>query len=133
MRLLSIFLLILSLNTWAAPLSPTIQNEIDKLLFSLENSGCQFNRNGSWHSGPEAKKHLLKKLDYLKDKTTLKDTEQFIQLAASTSSMSGKPYQVQCGKTPAITSQEWFLQQLKTLRSHHVPPAPSVIKAPHTS
>ncbi|MDR5753038.1 MULTISPECIES: DUF5329 family protein [unclassified Caballeronia] len=58
-----------------------------------------FNRNGTWYSGMEAKAHLLAKLHYLENRTTLTSTEQFIELAARKSSVSGKPYLVQCGET----------------------------------
>jgi hypothetical protein len=43
----------------AAPLSPAVSNEIDDLMSRLEASGCEFNRNGSWHTATEAKSHLL--------------------------------------------------------------------------
>ena len=65
--------------------------EIDAVLSRLQSSGCQFDRNGSWYSSSEAKDHILRKLDYLEGKTTIQSTEQFIALAATKSSSSGKP------------------------------------------
>ena len=100
----------------AAPTAVPVRAEIDALLTSLQASGCQFNRNGSWYSAEQAKKHLLGKLDYIEGKTTVRSTEQFIELAASGSSFSGKPYQVKCGQEPSIESRQWLIRQLAYLR-----------------
>ena len=60
----------------ATPLPPAARAEVDALLARLQSSGCEFNRNGSWHSGAEAKAHLLKKLDYLEGKNLVTTAEQ---------------------------------------------------------
>lgn len=94
----------------------TTRNEIQILLKKLQDSGCQFNRNGSWYSGTEAQTHLRKKIDYLERKNMLKSTKDFIKLGASSSSYSGKAYLVKCGATQAVESQIWLTDQLKILR-----------------
>ena len=96
--------------------SAAIQAEIDKLMAALESSGCEFNRNGSWYTAKDAKKHLLQKLSYINGRMTLKSTEQFIELGAATSSVSGKAYLVRCAGGPPIESQKWLLLQLKEIR-----------------
>ncbi len=101
----------------ATPTAAPVRAEIDALLGKLQESGCQFNRNGSWYSGAEAKSHLLRKLEYFEDKGTVKNTEQFIELAASKSSSSGKPYQVKCGNAGAVPSQQWLNAELHALRA----------------
>ena len=58
--------------------------EVVAMLGRLESSGCQFKRNSSWHSGPEARAHLLRKLDYVEKNASAKTAEEFIALAAST-------------------------------------------------
>jgi len=100
----------------AAPTSVAVRAEIDALLTKLEVSGCQFNRNGGWYSAPEAKGHLLRKLEYIEGRSTIKSTEQFIELAASKSSSSGKAYQVKCGGESAVESKQWLTQQLVAMR-----------------
>jgi hypothetical protein len=95
----------------------TVHAEIDALFKKLQVSGCQFNRNGSWYSGAQAQAHLTKKLDYLEAKSQIKTTEDFITLAASTSSSSGKPYQVRCGDAQPVESKTWLQEQLKVLRT----------------
>lgn len=100
----------------AAPTSAPVRAEIEALLSKLQASGCQFNRNGSWYSGSEAKVHLLRKLEYVEGKGTVQSTEHFIELAASKSSFSGRAYQVRCGGQAPVASQVWLIQQLAFVR-----------------
>jgi hypothetical protein len=101
----------------AAPLAPAARAEIDALLSRLASSSCQFNRNGTWHDAVEARTHMLRKLEYLEKKGAVATTEQFIDLAASTSSASGKPYLVRCGQGTPVASRAWLLMQLQTIRA----------------
>lgn len=103
-------------NATATPTAAPVRAEIDALLGKLQASGCQFNRNGSWYSGAEAKSHLMRKLEYFEDKSHVQNTEQFIELAASKSSSSGKAYQVKCGNEAAVDSKQWLNRELATLR-----------------
>jgi hypothetical protein len=98
-----------------------VRSEIDALLSTMQASRCEFSRNGSWYAAPDAKAHLLKKLDYLEGKNAVQTTEQFIELAAASSSSSGQPYLVKCGTAAPVQSQQWMLMQLKVLRA----PAPA--------
>jgi hypothetical protein len=83
----------------------------------LEASGCEFSRNGTWYTATDAKSHLLRKLKYFEDRGALQTTEQFIELAASSSSTTGQPYLVKCGSSAAVPSGEWLRSQLQVLRS----------------
>ena len=109
---------------FANPTAAPVRAEIDALMNKLQTSGCQFNRNGSWYTGTEAKDHLLKKLSYFEDHGDVKSAEQFIELAATKSSMSGKAYQVKCGAEPAVESQRWLTTQLAALRAAAAKPKP---------
>ncbi len=109
--------LALPVNASAAPLPAPARAEVDALLVQLQSSGCEFNRNGTWHNATDAKAHLLRKLDYLEGKNLVQSAEQFIEQGASSSSMSGKSYEVRCGATPAVPSQRWLLERLKTIRA----------------
>jgi Family of unknown function (DUF5329) len=100
----------------AAPAPPAVRAEIDALLNKLEMSNCQFNRNGDWYSGAEAKKHLAKKLAVLESKSLIKTTEDFIGLGAASSSSTGRLYLVRCEGAEAIQSQMWLHDQLRGLR-----------------
>lgn len=101
----------------AAPVAAPVRSEIDALLSTMQASRCEFSRNGSWFAAPEAKAHLLKKLDYLEGKNAVQTTEQFIELAAASSSTSGQPYLVKCGTAAPVQSRQWLLMQLKLLRA----------------
>jgi len=101
----------------AGPTPPPVRAEIDALLGRLEASGCRFGRNEQWYAGADAKAHLLRKLEYIENLGTIRSTEQFIETAATKSSVSGAPYQVQCGNAAAVQSASWLLAQLKELRA----------------
>jgi hypothetical protein len=108
----------------AAPLAPAAKAEIDALLSRLETSGCQFHRNGSWHNAADAKAHLLAKLKYFEDRGAVQSAEQFIELAASSSSVSGRAYLVKCESGAAVPSSVWLQSQLQLIRSAARPTTP---------
>lgn len=91
--------------------------EIEQLLSRLADSDCQFLRNGTWYGPERARQHLLKKLRYLRDRRAVVSAEEFIAVAASASSISGKPYAVQCAGQAQIASAEWLHEQLVQLRA----------------
>ncbi len=101
----------------AAPFPPAARTEIAALMAKLEASGCEVNRNGTWHTSSEAKPHLLRKLQYFEEKGTVQTTEQFIEQVASRSSSTGQPYLIKCGNGAPVESGEWFSSQLKAMRS----------------
>ena len=57
--------LIVCAGATSARLPPPAREEVMTLLSRLEGSKCQFNRNGTWYSGAEAKAHLVQKLEYM--------------------------------------------------------------------
>jgi hypothetical protein len=116
-RLPGLALFAITALTHAAPLPPTTRAEIDALLPRLQSSGCEFNRNGNWHAGAEAKAHLLKKLDYLERKDMVQTAEQFIERGASGNSMSGTPYLVRCADRVPVESALWLKAELQQLRA----------------
>ena len=109
----------------AATLSTASQAEIQALLSRLGSSGCAFRRNGTWHPSDEAQAHLQRKLGYLMSKDAVASAEQFIERAATKSSVSGQIYLVQCGIHPPVPSREWLTQQLQGVRATVRAPAPS--------
>ena len=100
----------------AAPSAAT-QREINGLMQALENSGCRFQRNGSWYDSAKAADHLRGKYDYLLKKGWGETSEDFITRAASESSMSHKPYQVRCAGKEAEPSSSWLKAELTRYRS----------------
>lgn len=93
------------------------QAEIAHLLDYVATPGCQFNRNGSWHEGPQARSHLRKKYDYLVKRRLVTTAESFIEYAATESSMSGKDYLVRCGAGKPVASAAYLKEELSRLRA----------------
>ena len=92
------------------------QREVESLFAAIEHSGCEFFRNGSWHSGLQAGLHLHQKYDYLVARNRVASAEQFIDEVATKSSFSGQPYRVRCGQGIEVPSQQWMREQLARIR-----------------
>jgi hypothetical protein len=88
--------------------------EIQRLLAMVAESPCTFARNGKTYSAENAAAHLAMK--YSRGKKYAASTEQFIERLASKSSLSGRPYHIQCPGTAPQTSREWLTQKLEALR-----------------
>ena len=114
--LLCVTLLTAGASSWAAAPSKAARAEIQQLLAFVANSGCQFNRNGTWYPAPEASAHLADKERYLAERGQITSAEDFIAKAATKSSMTGKPYTVRCGSEPVIASDEWLTAELRRFR-----------------
>lgn len=91
-------------------------NEINYLLGFIERSGCKFYRNGSWYDSHRAQSHLRDKYNYLAAHDHIKTTDDFIEQAATRSSMSGEQYQIQCDAGPAVPSNLWLRTALGDYR-----------------
>jgi Family of unknown function (DUF5329) len=109
--------LALAWPAWAADMTPAAQKEIAQLLERIETSNCSFNRNGSWYGPQDARKHLQRKLDYMVERKMLGSAEDFIADAATSSSMSGKPYLIRCGSGEATPSADWLRAELRRIRA----------------
>ena len=109
--MLCILICVISVPVFASD----IQTEINHLLEFLQNSECQFERNGKIHSGKNTVNHVRKKYNYFKNK--IDSTEKFIEYSATKSTMSGKYYMVLCKDEPKAITRDWLLQELKNYRS----------------
>jgi hypothetical protein len=110
-RLLILACALLSLTAAAA--KP--KTEIEYLLNYLAKSDCQYIRNGKTHAATDAVEHIRKKYAYFED--DIDSTEKFIELSATGSSMTGKPYKVLCPGQPEENSADWLLNALQNYRS----------------
>ena len=119
----ALVLLLMSVAGLAAPTAAPVRAEIDALLARLEASGCRFGRNDEWHAGADAKAHLLRKLEYIEKYGTITTAQQFIDVAATKSSVSGAPYAVQCANAAAVPSGAWLTAQLQALLATPAKPA----------
>ena len=113
---------ILLLGLFAAPVvraepPMSVQIEVSFLLGYVEGSGCEFYRNGTWHDSRSAQVHIRDKYKYLVARNLLNTTEDFIEMAATESSFSGKPYEVKCKGGAAMTSKQWLRDELARVRT----------------
>jgi hypothetical protein len=111
----ALFLVLLVGAVVAAP-SPVAEREIDQLITALGTSGCEFQRNGSWHSAAKAQAHLRKKYAWLRKRDLVHTAEQFIELAGSKSSLTGRAYEVRCSGRPVVASAVWLRARLAQIR-----------------
>ena len=98
--------------------SSVAELEINYLLGLIEQSGCEFFRNGTWYDAPRAQAHLRAKYDALSATNQIKTAEDFIDKAASNSSLSGRPYQIRCGGSAALSTNQWFSAALAQYRKY---------------
>jgi hypothetical protein len=111
--------LVFALSSPAADSAPPaiVHTEISYLLVFIEQSGCRFYRNGSWYDSKEAQAHLRDKYAYLAAKGFINSAEEFIEQAATKSSLSGKAYAIKCGNGPVMTTNQWLREALVRYRS----------------
>jgi hypothetical protein len=105
----------LSVARGAVPM--TAQTEINYLLGFVESSGCEFYRNGSWYDSKGAQMHLRHKYEMLAAREQINTAEDFIEKAATKSSLSGQPYQVRCRGHDAVSSNPWLRDVLARYRA----------------
>ncbi len=87
--------------------------EIDHLLDFVAASPCAFIRNDTEYTAAEAVAHIKDKYAHFRDE--IATAEDFIDLAASRSLMSGQPYLVRCGAAPEPAG-DWLRHELATFR-----------------
>jgi hypothetical protein len=118
-KLASALILGVLMATGARAEPPTsVQIEISFLLGYVEGSGCEFLRNGTWSDSKAAQAHLRAKYKYLATRNLIVTTEQFIERAASESSLSGQRYEVKCQGGAAVASSRWLRDELERLRAY---------------
>jgi hypothetical protein len=88
--------------------------KIEALIGTVERlEGAVFVRNGTDHNCKEAAKHLRDK--WKGGRKHIKTARDFIRVAATESSMSGKPYFIRFKDGKQVKSAEFFLAELKKL------------------
>ena len=110
MRLTGLLPLLFAAGLSAAP----VDREVDYLIGFVADSGCAFYRNDSLHDSVSAADHLRHK--YKRGKRWVDSAELFIDRIASGSSLSGKPYHVNC-EGVEMTSADWLHQALDQHRN----------------
>ena len=116
-RLMAILLALWSVSAFSGEIGVKQKAEIDHLFSFIDASPCEFSRNGKWYTAAKAGDHIKTKYQYLLVKGMIGSAEEFIELAATKSSVSGKYYLVKCGSSTEIRSEDWLKQELSSFRS----------------
>lgn len=89
--------------------------EIELLIKAVDTSECIFHRNGKTYPAEKGADHLRLKLR--RGAKYAKTTENFIENLASSSSWSGKPYEIECTKGESLPMKNWLGDQLNKIRN----------------
>lgn len=104
--------------TSTAAAEPVSQSEsaaaIEYLLDSVAASDLQFMRNGKAHTGAKAAEHMRRKYEHFNDR--IQSADDFIDLAATKSIMSGNKYTVRTADGEIATA-DWLRAVLADYRS----------------
>ncbi len=87
------------------------------LISTVANSDLIFVRNGNRHDGGKAASHIQRKYAHFRDQITT--PEEFIELCASRSLLTGQPYEVILPDGGRVPLKDWLLQALQQYRSLH--------------
>jgi len=112
----------------ATPLAA--QAEINYLLEFVETSGCEFYRNGSWYDSNAARDHLRTKYEAYASFSKINSAEEFIDKAATKSSITGEGYEARCNGGELVPSKKWLTDALMRHRADEA--AAETAKEPHT-
>jgi hypothetical protein len=89
--------------------------EVDHLFEFVRTSKCQIERNGKLYAGAAAVEHMQKKYEHFRDE--IDSTEKFIELVATRSEASKKPYLIRCDGRSAMPTGDWLLAELARFRA----------------
>jgi hypothetical protein len=89
--------------------------EIEYLLTTIGSSECTFIRNGERHDAQDAEAHL--RMKYRRGKRYAPTSDQFIERLASKSSLSKKPYYIECESEERMAFGQWLMQRLNEYRA----------------
>ncbi len=106
MPLLLMTILTLGLLAITVTADAGLDTRIDALISAVNDSNCQFIRNGKIYTPMESVAHIRKKYNYFKDDIDSIDT--FIEFSATKSMMSGKPYKIKCEGSGTELSSSWM-------------------------
>ena len=112
--IVSVALVALTLGASANASDSATNDEIEYLIDAIGDSGCVFVRNGKRHDATEAEKHI--RMKYRRARRHASTAEQFIKRLASKSSLSRKPYIMDCPGSDAVPSGDWLFERLTAYR-----------------
>lgn len=112
-------ILIAGLVAFALPVvaeEAATEAEIEYLMTEIGESGCTFIRNGKRHDAEDAEAHI--RMKYKNAFRHAKTAEMFIERLATKSSMSRKPYLMDCPGEEVMPSGDWLNAKLAEYRKN---------------
>jgi hypothetical protein len=108
-------LLLVSLPARSEP-SGQVEQIIQHLITYVSGSDLRFVRNASEYTPQEAAAHMEKKYRHFRD--DIETTEDFIELCATKSLLSGKPYLVVDRQGNETRTSDWLRAELAAWQAH---------------
>jgi hypothetical protein len=113
-----LFIIVIGLFTAMLITAPSmaedpLASQINTLILTIEDSGCHFIRNGKTYTPVASVAHIKRKYNYYKD--DIDSIDKFIELSASKSLISGKPYYVLCDDKERQVSATWLTMKATEL------------------
>jgi len=90
------------------------KQEIEFLQTTVQQAPCEFFRNDKSYDAQKAVEHILMKYHYFESR--IKTAEDFIDLCATRSLITGKEYGIQCADQPKKPLAEWLADHLYEYR-----------------
>ena len=91
-----------------------LDDTVQILLTRVSESGYVFIRNGKEYDSRDAAKHMRRKYEHFEDE--IETPEQFIELAATKSMMTGRRYRIRLPDGTEMDTSDWLLDELTSLR-----------------
>ena len=112
--LATMVLVVMSPWSMAARHTDDLDATVQYLIAYVKESDVIFERNTSRYNGREAAQHINKKYQHFKD--DIDTPEKFIELCATGSMMTGKPYLIITPQGEQLPSSEWLNTELAVYR-----------------
>lgn len=106
----------LSATVAAADDAANLEAEVEYLLARVADSGYIFIRNGNDHDSVDAAKHMRRKYEHFRDKGKIGDIDEFIELSATKSMLTGKMYMVRMSDGSEIPTANWLHDEIDAYR-----------------
>ena len=104
-------------TAYAESSSMNLVQQIGHLIDFIRESPCAFIRNGTEYDGAAAADHVRQKYEYYRDRDRIRSVDDFIDLAATKSAFSGKPYLIRCPGQPVAPAADWLRAELQAYRA----------------
>jgi hypothetical protein len=112
--LVTVVLVVMSPWSMAARHTDDLDATVQYLITYVKESDVIFERNTSRYNGGEAAQHINKKYQHFKD--DIDTPEKFIELCATGSLVTGKPYLIITPQGEQLASSEWLNTELAVYR-----------------